>query len=302
MPVFPNALHRCVLAVWILFLGGCVPEHVQGNGAADSTSLKSCDICPEMVAISPGEFVMGALLPGDKQDDFDGPAHQVTIVQAFEVARYEVTVGEFRAFVDDTGRQSSGCHIYHDNAEWFFEPAASWQNPGFPQNENHPVVCVSHLDAAAYVDWLNRKSGLDYRLLSEAEWEFLAAASDIQDTRTLFEIANVGGDACCAPAKRGADQWLHTAPVGSFPADKNGLFDIRGNVWEWQQDCFHKNYFGAPHDGTAWTWACDDQIRFMVRGGSWGDGGELLEKTYRLRAPQDKAYFTLGFRLARSID
>lgn len=277
-----------------------------GCTAQEAHYDKPCALCPEMAAIAPDAFVMGVDEPGGPGDEFDGPARRVRIAQPFAVSRYEVTVGEFRRFAEETAHpENGGCQVYEVDAWWFPDPSRSWRDPGFPQGDDHPVVCVSWSDAKAYIDWLNGRSGLTFRLLSEAEWEYLAAtgalAGRADAAAVSHDSANIGQETCCGPVRQGRDRWLQTAPVGSFPADRHGLHDIRGNVWEWQEDCFHINYIGAPTDSRPRLTNCTDASRRMVRGGSWGDGGELLAATYRLRAAVDKAYFTLGFRLARTL-
>ena len=279
----------------LTLLWGCTPQEDKPRA-----------LCPDMAVIEPGEFVMGVDEPGGPDDEFDGPARRVHITQPFAVSRYEVTVGEFRRFAEETGHPANGgCQVYEADAWWFPDPSRSWRDPGFAQSDDHPVVCVSWHDTKAYIDWLNGRSGLNFRLLSEAEWEYLAATGAppgrADDAAVSHDSANIGQETCCGPATQGRDRWLRTAPVGSFPADRHGLHDIRGNVWEWQEDCFHINYIGAPADSRPHLTSCSDASRRMVRGGSWGDGGELLAATYRLRAAADNAYFTLGFRLARTL-
>ncbi len=127
--------------------------------------------------------------------------------------------------------------------------------PSFPQDDSHPVVCVSFSEAEDYVRWLSAKTGQAYRLPTEAEWEFAAWEwhSDLPPRAIDHEHANYGADACCGPLASGRDRWLFTSPVGSFPVDAFGLYDIAGNVWQWAPDCYVKSYDGAPPDGSrAW--------------------------------------------------
>lgn len=237
--------------------------------------------------------------------DIDGPTHPVTIAQPFELAMHEVTLGEFRAFVKDTGYVSrEKCNVYEQGTNWFIDKRRNWAAPGFPQEENHPAVCVSWRDARAYIDWLNRKTGQQYRLPSEAEWEYTASTANLgnasQGGAITHDVANIGKLECCGGETGGRDVWIHTAPVGSFPADKFGIHDLRGNVWEWQDDCYHPDYQGAPVDGTSRT-VCPTPGYHVVRGGSYGDAGDFLSERFRLRGPEDQGYFTVGFRLARSL-
>lgn len=234
--------------------------------------------CPEMVIIPAGRFSMGSSDSEPGRDTDENPVHRAAIPRAFAAGKYEVTVGEYAAFAQETARSSSGCFIFKDG-KFQNDSAANWQSPGFAQTANHPVACVNWDDAKAYAEWLTRKSGKNYRLLSEAEWEYAARAG----TTTAYywgDNANAG----CSYAN-GADQTAkatlpanfiyancsdgHTynAPAGSFQPNAFGLHDMSGNVWEWTEDCWNANYNGAPNDGSAWT--SGECGRRVVRGGSW---------------------------------
>jgi formylglycine-generating enzyme required for sulfatase activity len=254
-----------------------------------------------MATVPAGTFQMGKMV-NRGYGEIDGPTHTVTLEHSFKVAKHEVTLGEFRAFTRETGYVSERkCNVYKEGTNWYIDPQRNWANPGFAQPENHPVVCVSWKDAQAYIDWLNRKSGHHYRLPSEAEWEYIASTANYGGARTVtHDNANIGKVDCCGGKVQGKDTWMHTAPIGSFPADSYGLHDIRGNVWEWQRDCYHDNYNGAPSDGNARE-SCPTPGYHVVRGGSYGDAGEFLEERFRLRGPEDQGYFTVGFRLAESV-
>lgn len=270
-----------------------------------AASAQECVDCPTMVLIPAGSFEMG----GDVDRGYgkmDGPAHAVTIPKPFALAAYEVTVGDFRKFVAATGYISEGkCNIYKEGTSWHIDPHRNWASPGFPQGENHPVVCVSWEDAQAYAAWLRNRTGKAYRLPSEAEWEYVAAVADIGSEsaggKVGHSVANMGREECCGGKVEGADRWMYTAPVGSFPADRFGIYDLRGNAWEWQADCYNVDYANAPTDGSARTANCSEPDWRVVRGGSYGDAGEFFERRFRLRGRKHQAYFTLGFRLAASI-
>lgn len=237
--------------------------------------------------------------------DMDGPTHTVIIAQPFALASREVTLGEYRAFIRDSGYvPGRKCNVYKKDAKWFIDADRSWADPGFAQAEDHPVVCVSWRDTQAYIKWLNGKTGRAYRLPSEAEWEYVATIADLGDSRrggaVTHEIANVGKVECCGGETGGRDVWLHTAPVGSFPADKFGLHDVRGNVWEWQSDCYEADYRDAPVNGSPRA-SCSSTGYRVVRGASYGDGGQYLSERLRLRGTEDEGYFTTGFRLAQTL-
>jgi hypothetical protein len=145
-------------------------------------------------------------------------------------------------------------------------------------------VGVSWDDAREYVAWLSRMTGHKYRLLTEAEWEYGARGVTSADAPHLpypwgekasHQHANFGTDLCCQGKVEGNDTWLNTAPVGQFPANDFGLFDMHGNVWEWVEDCYNNSYEGAPTDGSAWlTGDCNSRV---VRGGAWYDEKEFYE-------------------------
>jgi len=162
------------------------------------------------------------------------------------------------------------------------------------------VINVSWDDAVAYAEWLSKETHKHFRLASEAEWEYAARGG----TQTAYwwgdEIRRDGKvwancDGC-------GSKWdlKQTAPVGSFAENPFGLQDTAGNVWEWVQDCWHKNYVGAPTDGSAWgSEAGGDCGRRVVRGGAWNNAPEFLRSAGRTRSDADSRYLYLGFRLAQ---
>jgi formylglycine-generating enzyme required for sulfatase activity len=240
-------------------------------------------------------------------------------VRAFGLGVYDVTRGEFAQFVQETGyAPRRGCLVW--TGKPFDQQGATkkdygknWRDPGYAQTDRSPVVCVSWDDAQAYIGWVNAKLGRSrqgsktalYRLPTEAEWEYAARAG----TATPFywgaaishDRANYGIDQCppCGPRSAGGDRWAYTSPVGSFPPNAFGLYDMAGNVFQWLEDCWHKDYIGAPADGSAWvTGNCKLRIG---RGGDWFDAPVFLRVAYRdLGQVQDGDYFS-GFRLARNI-
>jgi len=227
----------------------------------------------------------------------DGPTHDVNVPR-FAMAKREITVGEFRAFVKATGHVSKGkCNVYEAGTSWHIDPERSWSAPGFLQEEKHPVVCVSWADTQAYIAWLSAQTGQRYRLPSEAEMEYVTQFGNVDVSHAT---ANIGKVDCCGGAVHDRDIWIETAPVASFPADRLGLHDVRGNVWEWQADCYHASYEGAPTDGLARS-VCPEPGYHSIRGGSYGDAGEFHDPRFRLRGPVDQGFFTVGFRLARDL-
>jgi serine/threonine-protein kinase PpkA len=162
---------------------------------------------------------------------------------------------------------------------------------------------VSWGDAQAYAAWLSRRTGKPYRLPSEAEWEYAARAGSTTARPWGPELtrdrANYGAEACCAPAAVGADKWRFTSPVGAFPANRFGLYDMIGNVWQWVEDCGHDRYDGAPADGSAWVLG-DCRTR-MVRGGAWFQAPDSERSAARAADDAGFRIADIGFRVARSL-
>jgi formylglycine-generating enzyme required for sulfatase activity len=301
----------------------------QPRDAAKSTapkpprSFRDCPACPEMVAIQPGTFQMGAGSADERGFIEESPRHPVHI-KGFSISKFDVTRGEWKSFVDATLRPVvTGCGYSGLPKEE--RAKASWQYLGFPQDDRHPVVCVTFQDALEYTQWLNKKTGHTYRLLAEAEWEYAARAGATTafpwgDTAS-HEFANYGGQDSPGPGlAQGRDEWVGTSPVGSFPPNAFGLYDMNGNVMQWVQDCFSNGYTEVPSDGSAFladkpvaamtgnlaamngTSACSYR---MLRGGDWGDPPRMIRSAFRNFAPsigQTLATYRsagLGVRVAR---
>ena len=261
-------------------------------------TFRDCAACPQMVIVPAGSYRIGSPLHEVGRYDDEGPVHQVTIGQPFAVGVYEVTVGDYGRFVGATGYAGrNSCSTYGEEG-WEERPGRTWRDPGFRQTEQDPVVCMNWEDARAYVAWLSGETSKRYRLLSEAEWEYVARAGTT--TRYYWGDAIGRNRANC---KGCGSQWdgRQTAPVGSFEANRFGLHDALGNVWEWVLDCWNESYVGAPSDGRAWEGG--DCNRRVLRGGSWIDSPRDLRSAIRggytpaVIRPLDS-----GFRIARSLD
>ncbi len=272
------------------------------RGLQPGDVFRDCAECPEMVVVPAGSFMMG--LPADEEGrrDNEGPQRRVTIAEPFAVGRFEVKRGEFGRFVAATGRDMSGGCVVWTGSELKNQFSRSWRNSGLAQSDDHPVVCVNWQDAKAYVAWLSRETGAEYRLLSEAEREYAARAG----TRTPFHFgasistdqANYDGSYTYGSGVVGTYR-RRTVPAGSFPANRFGLHDVHGNVSEWVEDCWNYSYVGASEDGSAWT--TGDCRRRIQRGGSWaGDPGSLRSAVRRGVGPVVR-YFDSGFRVARTL-
>lgn len=263
-----------------LAAGGSGATVASPVSTAPGTVFRDCPECPEMVVIPAGAFVMGSPKSAEHySSDDERPTHMVTIGRPFALARTEVTRGQFAAFVKATGHATGDKCTIFQAGKWVATPGANWQNPGFPQDDSHPVVCVNWDDAQAYVKWLQRRTGKQYRLPSEAEWEYAARAgtttrwywgtdelrscdfANIADNTARSQISGITWEAKCS------DGHAYTAPGGQFRPNGFGLYDTAGNVWEWVEDCYTAGYEGAPINGSAWVAVqCEKRV---LRGGSW---------------------------------
>lgn len=174
------------------------------------------------------------------------------------------------------------------------------QNPsdnGWGRGER-PVINVSWYHVQEFVAWLSDKTGHDYRLPSESEWEYATRAGTTGRFNTgdciTTDQADFYGPVPAQDCPEGEAQG-QTAPVGSFAPNAFGLYDTHGNAWEWMEDCYNSSYVGAPTDGSAWL--TGDCGRAIVRGGSWENGGKWARSAARDRAIRSHSY-DIGFRMA----
>jgi formylglycine-generating enzyme required for sulfatase activity len=248
-------------------------------------SFKECTDCPEMIVVPAGSFLMGS--PEGHGRSNEHPQHNVTIAKPFAVAKFELTFSEW-----DACETQGGCPHARDN-DW--------------GRGRQPVINVDWDDAKQYVRWLSTITGKNYRLLSEAEYEY-AARGGGQTEYPWGDNLKLNGTAmadcleCVSLEFRVSHQLVKKliAPVGLFPPNKFGLYDMVGNVLEWTEDCDHSDYDGAPANGAAWVkGSC---IFRVVR------GNDLILTDVGLRSafrglPQPVASRTpfLGFRVARTL-
>ncbi|MGF1529134.1 MAG: formylglycine-generating enzyme family protein [Candidatus Competibacterales bacterium] len=292
-------------------------------------SFRDCDFCPEMVVIPDGAFTMGStperagrpedrLFDDDKRRiDNEWPLRQVT-VQPLAVGKYEITWQQWQACVD-----TGGCE---DNASKqplkYFSPHRDLLGDAGWGRGSRPVINISWQDAQAYLRWLSAQTGQRYRLLTEAEWEYVARAGSQtrfsfgDDSEQLCRYANIKDAAhqrwfcqqphtvCEGTDHRARHNGCHdghvfTAPAGSLRPNPFGLYDLHGNVMEWVEDCYRKRYVGAPTDGSAVT--TGDCNRRVVRGGSMEFGEIVARSAHRSwKYPDDRAHF-VGMRVAREL-
>ena len=277
----------------------------------ESTGVGEIAVAGEMVLIPGGTFRMGDM--SEDGGDAEKPVHSVT-VPAFSMGKYEVTVGQFRRFVEATGYRTDaernadgyqGCAAY-TGVRWEYTAGTSWRNPGFPVGDKHPVVCVTWNDVQAFMKWLAAQIGSNYRLPTEAEWEYAVRAG----SSTKYHFGNDESQLCrhANHADSGTNlDWKNetcsdgvgnrTAEVGRYQPNSFGLYDMHGNVREWVQDCWNDSYAGAPTDGRAWT--VGDCGRRVIRGGSWISLPWDLRSAGRVWSPRSGCYDFIGFRLAQ---
>ena len=241
---------------------------------------------PLMVVLPAGRFAMGCLSNDSDCFNDEQPVHDVTLPNNFAMAVYEVSFAEYDRYVQATEVRRP------DDEGW--------------GRGNRPVIDVDWEEARAYAGWLSEQTGHSYRLPTEAEWEYAARAGTTTKyswgNRASHEQANYGTDECCSGLVQGSDRWEYTAPVGSFPANGFGLYDMHGNVLEWTQDCWHGSYRGAPTNGQAWEGANGgDCGRRVVRGGSWGSNPGRLRAANRYNDRVSYRNDVLGLRLVQDL-
>lgn len=285
---------------------------------APGTVFRDCgDNCPDMVAIRPGRYQMGASRDDRDATSGEKPPQIVNIADAFAIGVHEITRDQFAAFVRDATYNPTGCTTLSFNIvtglNFGFDGTRKWDNVGFDQTDKHPVVCVSFEDAKAYVRWLSNKTGWNYRLPSESEWEYVARAGSVgvrpwgENPNDSCQNANVGdmtlntlSTLSLWPVHNCRDGYSYTAPVGSFPPNAMGAHDMMGNVWEWVEDCWINTLANHPQDARPRTGG-DCTFR-VVRGGAWfSTRSETFRTSSRAPEPIARRAPYIGFRVARGL-
>jgi formylglycine-generating enzyme required for sulfatase activity len=276
-------------------------------------AFKDCKDCPEMLVIPAGGYMMGSPDGEKGRSEGEGPQHKETIPRAFAMSKFEVTVGQYRKFVDATNRDTGSSCLYYRDDKNQFEPrqGATYASPGWDQGDDYPAVCLIYADAKAYAEWLSKATGQKYRLPSEAEWEYAARAG----TKTARYWGDTSDQQCSYA--NGADQaykkkvpddpgfidcsdgYKNTAPVGTFKPNTFGLYDMLGNAFEYTQDCMNSGYDGSDHKGAAvGGGSCG---KYVIRGASWGRPPNDLRSAKRVGMAPETRGVTNSIRLVREL-
>jgi len=227
-----------------------------------------------MVVIPAGTFDMGS--SGASGNSDERPRHAVTIKQ-FAISQYEITFAEYEKFAASTGRKIP------DNL--------------YLEKDTHPVIFVNWDDAFYYAKWLSEQTGQTYSLASESQWEYAAGAGARSTFWWGFE--EEPNRAHCFGCGSGLDPRKPTK-IGTFSANKFGVFDTAGNVAEWVRDCWHDNYNGAPTTGEVWEGG--DCITRVVRGGSYSSPPQSIRTAKRDKFKSDSLYDNIGIRVVREVN
>jgi len=321
------------------FLALCLAAFVAlGSGCAHQAPTMENTLGMRFVRVPAGEFLMGSdetpevlaksypQLETRRFTDLadEAPVHKVRITKPFYMGQFEVTVGQFRRFLQASGyrpeSEADGTGGYGYNPAYdgatsasgdAFEgrdPRYSWRNPGFAQTDAHPVVNVTWNDAVALAAWLSRTEGRHYRLPTEAEWEYACRAGSRtryqngDDPQALVQVANTFDTTSAVnwprwknQALAGSDGYAFTAPVGSFAPNAFGLYDMHGNAWEWVADWYADDYYArSPVDDPQGPAEANVHVR---RGGSWHTWGLYARSSYRNWNTAQTRYPLVGMRL-----
>nr|WP_244880232.1 formylglycine-generating enzyme family protein [Stenotrophomonas rhizophila] len=286
-----------------------------------SDALRDGGRGPQMIVVPHGGFQMGA---GDTElgaSDAEKPSHYVRFERGFALSITEVTVADFRRYVQASNARPRatrrGHSIVYDERSGNFvrHSGVDWQSDynGAPALANSPVMHVSVRDAEHYAIWLSEQTGRSYRLPSEAEFEYVLRAGSSGrypwgDAGTPPpRSGNFTGAEDVSPSGRRwynafvgyGDGWWGPAPVASFEPNAWGVHDVAGNLSEWVADCWHASYRRAPADGAAWfNPGCRQRV---IRGGNWANAPEQTRAAWRQSQDSDTTSARIGFRLVRGI-
>lgn len=285
--------------------------------------MRDCAHCPEMIVIPPGTAILGARADDPFRNPDELPERTFTVRESFAVSRFEITRGEYEAFVRGTNRPVEGRCLTDrtKRGTWVIDDNTTFRDPGFAQTDRDPVACVSWEEARAYVTWLNTQTKGGYRLLTEVEWEYVARAGATQNevypwgndqaagcpfangfdqtARSTYANVDTSGHKAFDPMKC-SDGWLHTAPVGSLGINRFGVNDMIGNVAEWVEDCHSPSHDAIPDVGAppAVAGTC---ARRIAKGGSWGTLAHNLRIAERVPYAPSHRDDSIGIRVAKTL-
>lgn len=279
---------------------------------------------PEMIPIAGGSFMMGCAESDRQCESYEKPARPVNI-GPYYISATEITVGQFRDFISNTGYVTdadknsdgnSGCFTWSDSggisrseAKWGWDKTKNWNNPGYKQTPDHPVTCVSWNDANSYVQWLAKRTGRAYALPSESEWELAARAGtegkygSANKPTGLCAIANVADNTQSPSGSKWAsrinctDYHWFSSPVASFPANGFGLFDMQGNAWEWVADTWTDNLSTTPGNGNPYIGTSSGNNDRVLRGGGWNSDATHARLSSRSKGQASGRASMTGFRV-----
>lgn len=337
MPLKFNAIFKCLIACFCLsVMMACAKKESSNNelnsGLTDETGahfvagqIFSDRITkglygPELIVIAGNSFTQGAIKKDKQAQDNEKPAHQVEFNKLFSISRSEITVAQFREFVEITDYKTQADKNNSSNifdlrsSKLVIKEGINWRHNhiGELATDNFPVVHVSFDDAMAYVQWLSKSTNKTYRLPSESEWEFALRAN----SKTIYpwgkklqEVrgGNLSGTVDTMPNNRKwgnalpnyADGFWGLAPVRQYAAEGFGTFDMQGNVSEWVEDCWHDNYRRAPANGDAWV--NPGCVQRVVRGSSWLSASDQSRSSFRTPAYSTTSNALIGFRVIRQL-
>ncbi len=275
--------------------------------------LKTQERMPKMAFVEGGCFDMGGSYVEGFQFEDDKPVHEVC-VDGFYLAEHEVRKSDFKIFIEETGyktevENAGYCWSWGEDG-WEKAIGANWRSPNFSQNGDHPVVCVSWNDAVGYTKWLSKKTGMEFRLPTEAEWEYAARGGGNRNEfsgsfgeKDLFLYGNFCDVNCELGWKRYDldDGYKYTAPVKMYKPNSLGLYDMSGNVWEWVSDWYDKNYYQRRiRNNPKGPKEPSDGFSRVLRGGSWYNLTIALRTCFRYYDYAGFGNYNRGFRLART--
>jgi formylglycine-generating enzyme required for sulfatase activity len=265
---------------------------------ADGTA---CADCPDMVVAPAGAFIMGSESTEPQRIADEEVPRPVTVPAPFAIGRTSITVGQYLAFLRDTGRSvAASCETW-DGKALKFANGRSVKNPGYTVKPELPGTCVSWRDAKDYAEWLSKKTGHRYRLPSEAEREYASRAGSADAFTWGRDIdtskANYDGEHRYNGGKRGT---MRASPIGvtALPPNRWGLHHVHGNVWEWTEDCYAKPTAAKSDSSPVMIAGCNVRV---IKGGAWLDEPYLLRSAARLYAGPDARSVVIGFRVVRDL-